>query len=143
MRMMGGNILHLAHVIEDDLLDRETGLSKPQLIGLADLAASMITCRDVNTSELATVLPRSVKSDEERYRYINRWLSNPRINCDAVMEGFVPEIFDLISQNGETAVIILDQSKVRDDFQCLMASLRIGERSIPIAWRVVQTSGGI
>jgi hypothetical protein len=131
--MMGGSILHLAHVIEDDLADRETGLSKPQRIGLADLAASMITCRDVNTSELATVLPRAVKSDEERYRYINRWLSNSKINCDAVMDGFIPEILHLVGQDGSIAILILDQSKIRDGFECLMVSLRIGERSIPVA----------
>lgn len=142
-RMMGGSIIHLARVIEDDLSDRETGLSKPQRIGLADLAASVITCRNVNTSELATVLPRFVKSDEERYRYINRWLANDKINCDAVMNGFIPELIQLIHNNGKIAILSLDQTQINKYFECLMVSLRVGERSILVAWRVIKTNGGI
>ena len=75
MRLKNGGIIHVATVIEQDLLDRDTGLTKPQRIGLADLSASILACRSVNTSELANILPRKVYSDEERYRYINRWLS--------------------------------------------------------------------
>lgn len=143
MRMMGGSIIHLARVIEEDLAERDTGLSKPRRIGLADLAASVITCRDVNTSELATVLPRAVKSDEERYRYINRWLANNKINCDAVLDGFIPELVELVHQNGRIAVLVMDQSKINDEFECLMVSLRVGERAIPVSWRVVKTQGEI
>jgi len=143
VRMMGGSIIHLARVIEDDLEGRDTGLTKPQRIGLADLAASVITCRNVNTSELATVLPRDVKSDEERYRYINRWLANNKINCDAVLDGFIPEMVNLLHYNGQIVVLSLDQSQINKEFECLMVSLRAGERAIPVAWRVVQTQGEI
>jgi Transposase DDE domain len=38
---------------------------------------------------------------------------------------------------------MLDQSKISDGFECLMVSLRIGERAIPVAWRVFATSGSI
>jgi hypothetical protein len=141
--MMGGSIIHLARVIEDDLAERDTGLSKPQRIGLADLAASVITCRNVNTSELATVLPRDVKSDEERYRYINRWLANDKINCDAVLEGFIPELVQLLHQAGQIVVLSMDQSQVSKEFECLMVSLRVGERAIPVSWRVIKTKGEI
>lgn len=140
---MGGSIIHLATVIEEDLADRDISLTKPQRIGLADLAASVITCRDVNTSELATVLPRAVKSDEERYRYINRWLANDKINCDAVLDGFIPELVQLIHQNGQIVVLSIDQSQINKEFECLMVSLRVGERAIPIAWRVIKTQGEI
>ncbi len=141
--MMGGSIIHLAKVIEEDLAERDIRLSKPQRIGLADLAASVITCRNVNTSELATVLPRKVKSDEERYRYINRWLANDKIDCDTLLEGFIPELIELIHANGQIIVLSMDQSQINKEFECLMVSLRIGERAIPVAWRVIKTQGEI
>lgn len=140
---MGGSIIHLARVIEEDLFDRDVELTKPQRIGLADLAASMITCRNVNTSELASVLPRDVKSDEERYRYINRWLANDKINCDIILHDFVPELIQIMHQDGQKIVLSMDQSQVNNDFECLMVSLRMGERAIPAAWRVIKTKGEI
>jgi Transposase DDE domain len=143
MRNEYGGIRHLAAVIEEDLQDRDTGLSKPQRIGLADLAASAITCRSVNTSELSNVLPRKVKSNEERYRYINRWLANSKIDPIRVMRGFVPEMVQMLGERGQTVVLMLDQSKVGEGFECLMVSIRVGERAIPLAWRVIKTRGEI
>lgn len=70
---------YVGEIIAEDLEGRDVGLSKPQRVGLADLAASVLTCRSVNTSELANVLPRKVKSQENGYRYINRWLANDKI----------------------------------------------------------------
>ncbi len=44
---------------------------------------------------------------------------------------------------GQVAVLMLDQSKITDGFECLMVSIKIGERAIPIAWRIVETEGSI
>jgi len=63
-----GGVSHLSRVILDDLEDRSTGLQKPHRKGLADLAASMLTCRSVNTSELLAVLPRQTRDPESRFR---------------------------------------------------------------------------
>ena len=143
MRKKTGGVWHIAEIISEDLEDRDTGLSKPQRIGLADLAASVLSCRSVNTSELANILPRIVKSPEESYRYINRWLSNALIEPEQVMKGFIPEIVQGITQEDQVAILMLDQSKVGKGFECLMVSLRIGERAIPVAWRVKKTEGEI
>lgn len=141
MRKESGGVWHIAEIIGDDLEGRETGLSKPQRIGLADIAASVLSCRSVNTSELANILPRTVKSDEESYRYINRWLANPKIKPIEVMKGFVEEVLEALTWNTQTAILMLDQSKVGNGFECLMVSLRLGSRAIPIAWRVKKTEG--
>ena len=34
---------------------------------------------------------------------------------------------------------MLDQSKIRDSFECLMVSARVGERVVPVLWKVVET----
>lgn len=143
MRKRRGGIIHLASVIEEDLKDRDTGLSKPQRIGLADLASSVLCCRTVNTSELANVLPRDVFSNEERYRYINRWLANEKILPERVMRGFVPEMIELLSKETQTVVLMMDQSKVGRDFECLMISARLGERAVAVGWYVKKTKGEI
>lgn len=38
---------------------------------------------------------------------------------------------------------MLDQSKISDGFECLMLSLRLSERAIPIMWQVIKTDGAI
>ena len=141
MRKSTGGVWHIAEIIADDLEDRETGLSKPQRIGLADLAASVLSCRSVNTSELANILPRTVKSSEESYRYINRWLSNTLIDPVQVMKGYIPEIINALTSEDQVAILMLDQSKIGKGFECLMVSLRLGERAIPVAWKVKKTEG--
>jgi hypothetical protein len=143
MRYTTGGIAHMAAVIEDDLLDRDTGLHRPHVKGLADLAASMLACRSVNTSELLSVLPRQTKDADSRFRYIHRWLQNPLISPLAVMRGFIPEIAQMAGANGKTVILMMDQSKISDGFECLMVSMRVGERAIPVAWTVKKTSGGI
>ncbi len=143
MRRTKGGIIHMAEIIKEDLMDREIGLSKPQIGGLADLAASVLGCRSVNTTEIANILPRDVKSNEERYRFINRWLRNKNIDPIKVMSGFIPEILELITRNGQIAILAIDQSKISDGFECLMVSLRHGERAIPVGWMVKETEGPI
>ena len=44
---------------------------------------------------------------------------------------------------GKTGVLMLDQSKVGDGFECLMLSLRLGQRAVPLAWHVAKTCGNI
>lgn len=143
MRIEKGGIVHISNMIQEDLEDRDTGLSKPQRVGLADLASSILACRSVNTSEIASVLPRKVKDDESRWRYIFRWLNNDKINPMKVMEGFIPEILELITAQGQTAILMLDQSKISNGFECLMISLRLKERALPVIWKVVETEGPI
>jgi len=70
-------------------------------------------------------------------------MSNKMINSTAVMNGFIPEILSMICDNGQTAVLMLDQSKISDGFECLMVSLRVGKRALPVAWKVVETKGAI
>jgi hypothetical protein len=143
MRYTTGGIAHMAAVIEDDLMDRETGLHKPHIKGLADLTAALLACRSVNSSEWVAVLPRQTRAMDSRYRYIHRWLANPLIEPLEVMGGFVPELAGMVGAQGKTVVLMMDQSKVSDGFECLMVSMRTGERAVPVAWRIVETSGAI
>lgn len=142
MRVLNGGVSHVACVIEDDLEDRETGLEKPQRSALADLSASVLACRNVNTAEWIAVLPRKIE-EKSKERYISRFLSNVLIKPICVMKGFIPELVEVMGTNGKVVILMLDQSKISDGFECLMVSLRISGRAIPIAWKVVRTKGAI
>lgn len=141
MRLLKGGVGHLAQIIERDLADRKTGLSKPQREGLADIASSILVCRSVTTSELAAVLPRQGKTDESRFRYIHRWLSNQKIDPGKVMQHGISELVELLGEGGQTVVMMLDQTQICQGFEALVVSLRLKERALPIAWQVVQTQG--
>ena len=50
------------------------------------------------------------------------------------MAGCVPELINKACEGGKTAVLMLDQSKVGDGFECLMVSMRAGEQAlVPVA----------
>ena len=143
MRVFKGGVAHVATVIEDDLEGRETRLHKSHRAALADLAACVLSCRNANTAEWMAVLPRKTGDEKSKERYISRVLSNTLIDPLAVMNGFIPEMAEMMGAHKKTLVLMLDQSKISDGFECLMVSLRVGERAIPMAWKVVKTRGSI
>lgn len=142
MRTYECGVAYVAAAIETDLKERNFSLRRTQISGLADLAASALACGSANTAEWINVLPRQCDM-KSRERYISRFLANKHISNVEVMAGFIPELIEMQAQQGMTVVIMLDQSKVIDNFECLMMSLRVGERAIPIAWRTVETKGAI
>ncbi|WP_375326263.1 transposase [Candidatus Tisiphia endosymbiont of Nemotelus uliginosus] len=143
MRIFTGGVAHIAKVIEEDLGSRVTGLHKSHISGIADLAASALSCSSVNSGEWIAVLPRKTGDVKSKERYISRLLSNCLIEPKPVMHGFVPEIITMAASKEKTAILILDQSKISTNFECLMISLRVGERAMPIAWKVEKTQGAI
>jgi hypothetical protein len=102
-----------------------------------------LSCRSANTAEWQAVLPRRHVDDKAKERYLSRLLANPLISPLAVMQGFIPELAEMAGSNGKTVILPLDQSKIADGFQCLMLSLRTGERALPVAWKVKETNGGM
>lgn len=143
MRLLKGGVAHVASVIEKDLEDRNTGLQKPHMKGLADLSATVLASRSANTAEWIALMPRTNCDEKSRERYISRFLSNKLICPFFVMSGFIPELIEMAGSNGKTVILSIDQSKISDGFECLMISLRVGERAIPVAWRVIETCGAI
>jgi hypothetical protein len=143
MRSTTGGIAHRAAGMEQELLDRDTGLLKPQSQGVAALAASRLARRSVNTSELLLVLPRPTKEADSRSRYLHRGLKNPLLDPITAMGGFIREMASLAGRHAQTIVLPLPQSKSSDGLERLRVSLRVGERAIPVAGQVKETRGGI
>lgn len=60
-----------------------------------------------------------------------------------MIRGFVPEMLEVLGKEKQTVVLMLDQNKIGEDFECLMVSIRVGERAILLAWKIVRTKGEI
>src|SRR4051794_6167114 len=93
--------------------------------------------------ELAAAVPRAAERLDMRYQWISRLLGNARIDVEAVMAPYAREVLARACAGSRTLVVIIDQSKVNDAHHMVMVSLRVGERALPLAWRVKKTQGAI
>ena len=138
-----GGIETLARTIGADLLVRLPSQNKKQREGLALLVATALDVRGVNLNEWAAAVPRATDRLDMRYQWISRVLGNPLITVDAVMAPYGREVLARAGAGGGTVIVMIDQSKVNDGHQMIMVSLRLGERALPLAWRVCETQGAI
>ena len=129
--------------VEEDFEQRLPGYHKSRRGGLVMLTGLMLEVRSANLMELAAALPREIGSKEHRYQYIERLLGNTHIDCDEIMEAYAGEIIQRLAADGQTIVLMLDQSKINDLNQVLMLSVRIRGRALPVAWRARTTKGNI
>lgn len=129
--------------VKTDFQDRLPGFHKSRREGLSLIASVILNTRSVNLMENAAALPREIGSIDHRYQYISRLLGNSHIVSDEVMKAYAEEIFQRQCDAGETVVLALDQSKINDDHEVLMLSVRMRDRALPVAWRVRQTKGPI
>jgi len=138
-----GGIEKIAAGIGAELLARLPWQNKKQREGLALLIATALHVRSVNLNELAAALPRAAERLDMRYQWISRVLGNDLVEVDEVMAPFAREVLAGAAAGGRTIVAMIDQSKVNDAHQMLMVSLRVGERALPLAWRMKKTQGAI
>jgi Transposase DDE domain len=138
-----GGIETVAGAVHADLLGRLPTQNKKQREGLALLVATALHVRSVNLNELAAAVPRAAERLDMRYQWVSRVLGNDLIDVDAVMAPYAREVLARACVGGRTIVAMIDQSKVNEAHQMIMVSLRVGERALPLAWRVKRTAGAI
>jgi hypothetical protein len=138
-----GGVETVAAAVQADLAARLPSQNKKQREGLALLVATALDVRSVNLMELAAALPRAAERLDMRYQWISRLLGNPRIDVEAVMAPYAREVLARACAGSRALVVIIDQSKVNDTHHMVMVSLRVGERALPLAWRVKKTQGAI
>jgi hypothetical protein len=136
-------IVRLAAGIEAELARRLPQQRRTQRGKLALLVATMLSARSANLMDLAAALPRPAERTDMRYQWIARLLANPRVECDTVMRPFAAEAVRHAGGAGGTVVPILDQSRISARHQMLVLAVRVGERALPLAWRVRATQGSI
>lgn len=129
--------------IKADFMQRLPGYHKSRSEGLTLLSTLLLDVRSANLMELSAALPRDIGTKDHRYQYVSRVLANPHIDCAEIMQAYAGDIFTRLASNGETIILMMDQSHINDGHEALMISVRIRDRALPVAWRVRQTKGNI
>ena len=111
--------------IKADFMDRLPGYHKSRCEGLTLLASTVLNTRSVNLMEFAAALPRDIGFIDHRYQYVSRVLGNSHINCDDVMQAYATEVFTKLGAQGQTIVLMIDQSHANDGHEVLMVSVRM------------------
>ena len=140
---MAGGIEAVAASVSADLVRRLPRQNKKQREGLSLLVATMLDVRSANLMDLSASLPRACERIDMRYQWIARLLGNEHIDTDAVMAPFARDVLQRACADGQRLVLILDQTQANDTQQAVVVAVRVGGRSLPIAWRVKETEGAI
>src|SRR4051794_19616543 len=136
-------IEQLAEMITTDLEQRLPGQRKTQRDKLALLVATMLQVRSANLMDVAACLPRPAERLDSRYQWIKRFLANARVVSDAVMAPYGREVLARLSAQGQTVVLLIDQTQVNERHQAVMVAVRLGGRALPLIWRGKETQGAI
>lgn len=79
------------------------------------------------------------QSKEPYIHNIHRIISNAWIKPSSIMKGFIPQSAEMRLDQKQALILMLDQSKIWDGFECLMVSLRLRERPIPVLCQVLRS----
>jgi len=60
-----------------------------------------------------------------------------------VLEPWARQALAAAGQNGQTIILSMDQTDVRDRFALLMVSLGVGDRALPLSWTVEASPANI
>lgn len=134
---------NLSSNIFSDLLSRFPSQRVSQRRKLSELVAATLTCQSPNLMEISSVLDRPTESAEARYNYVERFLKNPLVQPETVMETYALDLLERLAKHQHTLVLMIDQSKVNDKLQLLMVSVRLKKRAVPLFWCALETQGAI
>ena len=132
-----------AEMITTDLEQRLPGQRKTQRDKLALLVATMLQVRSANLMDVAACLPRPAERLDSRYQWIKRFLANTHVVSEAVMAPYGREVLTRLSAQGQTVVLLIDQTQVNERHQAVMVAVRLGGRALPLTWRGKETQGAI
>jgi len=77
----------------------------------------------------------------QKKKNLTRFLANKNIDRKKVILPIIKEIIEKL--NGEKIILMIDQTHISNGFECMMVSLRLNNRAIPVIWKVVKTEGCI
>ena len=102
--------------IKADFKERLPKFHKSRCEGLTLLSSIMLDVRSANLMELSAALPCDIGTNDHRYQYVSRILSNTHIDCSEVMQAYAGDVFARLASKGQTIVLMIDQSHI--NFSC-------------------------
>src|SRR5436190_14740779 len=122
-----GGIEQLAETVATDMEQRLPGQRKTQRGKLALLlVATMLEVRSANLMDVAACLPRPAERLDSRYQWIKRFLANTHVVSEAGMAPYGREVLTRLSAQGQTVVLLIDQTPVNERHQAVMVAVRLG-----------------
>ena len=131
-----GTVRQLATEIEAGLKAAHPTLRKTVITQLALAIGAVLEAQTPNTVELANLLPLETDRQDMREQWLRRLLKNPLVSSAEVLEPWAGQALAAAGQHGETIILSLDQTDLGNRFALLTVALGIGDRALPLAWRV-------
>lgn len=127
-------VKQLAEEITQGLNQVLPNVNKPVVRKLSLAIGAMIEGQTPNTVELSNLLPLETDRQDLREQWLRRLLSSPALSCETVIEPFAQEALRQAGQNRQIILLSLDQTDLGDRMAVLMLTVRLGDRSLPLAW---------
>jgi hypothetical protein len=138
-----GTIRHLANAVSEGLKGALPWQRKTQRDKLSLAIAAALEARTGDTAEIAALLPLETERTDMRYQWLSRLVGNPLIKVEEVMEPFARGALEEACAQGQTVLLSIDQTTVRDRHGVLMVSLGYGDRALPLYWCTQGGEGNI
>ena len=136
-------IKKLCNSISEDLKSRFPSQRATQRRKLSELVSATLMCHSPNLMELSNVINRPIESVEARYNYVERFLKNELVSISEVMGYYTKDLLLSLAAKDGRLFLMIDQSKINDDIELLMISVRVKKRALPIIWLCKETKGAI
>lgn len=127
-------VKRLAEEVARGLDEIHPKLRKTVVSKLALAVGAMLEGQTPNTVELANLLPLETERQDMREQWLRRLLKNPLLRSDEVMEPLAHQELAKAAGNGQVVLLSLDQTELGDRMAVLMVCVRVGDRSLPLAW---------
>ena len=129
-----GTVKRLAKEVAGGLHEIHPELRKTVVSKLALAVGAMIEGRTSNTVELANLLALETERQDMREQWLRRLLKNPLLQAEEVMEPLARQELQEAARHGQVVQLSLDQTELGDRMAVLMVCVRVGDRSLPLAW---------
>ena len=117
-------------------------LTKPVVGKLSLAIGAMIEGQTPNTVELSNLLPLNTERQDMREQWLRRLLKSPALCCEMVIAPFAQEALRHAGQQDQVILLSMDQTDLGDRLAVLMITVRMGDRSLPLAW-LAEAGGAI
>jgi hypothetical protein len=94
----------------------------------------MLEGQTPNTVELANLLPLETERQDMREQWLRRLLKNPLLRGDVVMDPLARQELEKAARYSQIVLLSLDQTELGNRMAVLMVCVRVGDRSLPLAW---------
>ena len=129
-----GSIRKLAREVEAGLKEALPKLRKTLSRKLSLAVAAMMEARTANTAMLANMAPLTTERADSRQQWLRRLLKNELLDCAAIMKPFAMAALKEAAALGKVVMLSMDQTDIGKQFAVLTISVRVGDRSLPLAW---------